>query len=238
MKNILIKNNQLVSTQNIQLKYSLKKHNKNVGVFLASTILKEQNQHIIDELCDIIKIVLWDWYNVYLFNFGNNENNNIENDIRINKKIYDNLKNYKNLFFIVNKIDIFEIPNLFELFDFNLCLRFHSHIFSVSNNIPFISFNITQKVDNLLNDLKYDYFLKIKKDENDLPLNFNIEEFKILYANFKKNIHKIKEYLINYNNNLNILNYSTVLYNLIFNPIKRISINSHWNDIYIENKIW
>ena len=97
LKDLLIKTKNLTNMETIQIKYNIRKTNKNVGVFLASTILKEQNKNIINELSEIIKIILNDNYEVYLFNFGSNENNNIENDIRINKKIFDNLKNHKNL---------------------------------------------------------------------------------------------------------------------------------------------
>jgi polysaccharide pyruvyl transferase WcaK-like protein len=60
--------------------------------------------------------------------------------------------------------------------DFGICSRFHSHIFSINNHIPFISLSCTRKVRELLkqNNMMELYCPLITN--NDIPLSFNMDE--------------------------------------------------------------
>ncbi len=82
--------------------------------------------------------------------------------------------------------EIFQGPTVKDTFlkmgrmTFNVCTRYHAHIFSVAHHVPFISLTCGRKCIEFMRDLRECLFL-LQKNEIDLPLGFRGQA---LYAFF------------------------------------------------------
>jgi hypothetical protein len=87
-----------------------------------------------------------------------NNNSNTENDIIINSLVYEQLNHSEreSIIFLDKPQSIF---HYLDNIDYAVCWRFHSHIFCIQYNIPFLSISNTPKVLNLLNENKLNYLI-------------------------------------------------------------------------------
>jgi len=160
---------------------------------------------------------------IYLIPFCINNLSYSENDDILNKQLFellseDNIKLIKlntitikesnNVFLCnIHKHDnyFFDILNLINSMDFMICGRFHSHIFSIICNKPFISLSCSRKCSELMNEYNLNDYL-YKMDTNDIliPNNFNHLDFYYWMNNINENelIEKISNLHSNINNKL------------------------------------
>jgi len=125
-------------------------HNKNYEI--------EYNT-IITNLCKFIEWAIDENYHIMLLPFNTNKDNSYENDMIINQDIIKNTSP-TNLEHITN-IDVtlseIELQNIMKYVDVSMCMRFHSVLFSIYNNVPFIPIYTTRKIHNLLLDIGWEY---------------------------------------------------------------------------------
>lgn len=83
-------------------------------------------------------------------------------------------------------------------FDVNVCMRFHSHIFSIIQQVPFVSLTLTRKVEMLVDELGLakDCAVKLEFNPNTLqPTNLNFLDFKCKFQYVVENSDAIRERL-------------------------------------------
>ena len=82
----------------------------------------------------------------------------------------------------------------------NICMRFHAHVFSIIQNIPFVSLSLTRKVRLLMNEtgLANDCGVVVKEDQKTLrAVDVPVEEFKQKFKNVVARRHEIADRLKN-----------------------------------------
>ena len=173
------------------------------------------------------------YYSLYYTNI-NKENENI---IFINQE-YNQAKNNKKIFHIINNIKINNLPTL-NIIDNKSKICLSMNIFNFTINTISISFNLNIK-DNNSNIIINNYEIKIKKNEEntkfDLTLNkeliinspSKITEY--IYIFFMK-IKKLKQFYIlnslyNNNNNNNNNNKNELLYQFKYQKNKKLNIEN------------
>ena len=75
----------------------------------------------------------------------------------------------------------------------NICMRFHAHVFSIIQNIPFVSLSLTRKVRLLMNEtgLANDCGVVVKEDQKTLrAVDVPVEEFKQKFKNVVAKNHR------------------------------------------------
>ena len=130
-------------------KFRKKDKKISVGFFLSQTV--KPSSEYIENLANVIRHWQFHNANIYLFTMCNNSDSATENDLLINTAVYDqlNLLERDNVFYIDKPSSIFDY---LSIIDYAICWRFHSHIFCIQYNIPFLSISTTPKVLNLLNE--------------------------------------------------------------------------------------
>jgi polysaccharide pyruvyl transferase WcaK-like protein len=169
---------------------------------------KEIYQTIIDEFCKVCKGVLEKGYVIYFIPFNtttnnasikdannasikdanentNNDDTNMENDIILHTEICNQLRTnltpnqLKNVVNIQFKLTAKEILQIYDYSYLSVPMRFHSTLFSIYKNLPFIPIYTTRKIHNVLLDIQYPeiYSYEMKTDNNDIPIEFNSDLF-------------------------------------------------------------
>lgn len=176
--------------------FSIKKENNivkkdRIGFFLSQTAIarmdKEEENEYINKFVSFIKFIIDKKYHIYLFAMCTN-NKNSEDDNFINSKIYSRLieddKKYIKVYTTNDKV-LKKIKKV----KISICWRYHAHVLSIINNIPFISLSNTPKVKDLLNvtDLND---LSCYDSCGETELN---DKFNYLIENEKKLKHKINK---------------------------------------------
>ena len=178
-----------------------------IGIFLSQTA---KDKEII--INNIIQLVNTYNHHFHLFTMCNGSIDN-ENDLIINKSIYDNVN--KNNIYLYSSID--DILNNINKIDLAICWRFHSHVLCIQYNIPFISLSDTPKVTNLINEYK---LCNLAYNTTNI-----IAGFKYLLTN--SNIIKLQLSEINKNIKNAITNFISVINNsLIIRNIPKFYINT------------
>ena len=77
---------------------------------------------------------------------------------------------------IFNEYNVKSIYKICGEMDFNICMRFHSHIFSTIHGVPFISLTCGRKCIEYMNEIKLNSIYKLKEDDYDLPYKFDPNE--------------------------------------------------------------
>lgn len=127
---------------------------KNIGVSLAQPVFFTQ-PHLLLQVTKVITKILEDNENIHmhLFSFNSHLSNPQECDIFLNENIITNLsptiKQRCSIVYNTAPCDVFR--KIGEM-DFNICMRYHSVVFSLINNVPFIALYRSSKVDTLLDD--------------------------------------------------------------------------------------
>jgi len=160
-----------------------------VGFFLSQTSvysLTKDNEYIyIKNITQFIRFLIKQNFYIYLFPMCTN-NKNSEDDNYINSKIYNYFTEYEKKYikiFISNNKILSKIKKI----KYAVCWRFHAHILSIINTIPFISLSNTPKVMDLL---KYNHLCDLHSNENELINKFNyIRKNESLIKNKLKNIY-------------------------------------------------
>lgn len=135
-----------IQKDNLHLNFSLIIKNKPiVSIFLAKPCI---NDIILSKLAIFLNNNI-NKYNFIAYPLNTNQDNLNENDYLQSlelKKMVPELEVYS------EKLDFDGITNLLNKSYFSICVRLHSHIFSIMTTTPFISLYSTRKVRNLLDD--------------------------------------------------------------------------------------
>jgi len=140
------------------------------------------------------------------FQFGYNP----YNDIKVNEDIIKFIQNKSNINNILEQINTTEkMLNLISNIDIIIGFRLHSLIFAILKNKPFLAISYDDKVENLLRDINWKYYIHDNKlNFNELILKFEklmkykietlyeLENIKINMTNKAKlNFHLMQKYL-------------------------------------------
>ena len=131
-------------------------------------------------------------HNVYFipFCYGN-----FDEDDRI---VINDIMNKMNM--KAKKFDSDNVKNIYEMcgkMDFNICTRFHSHIFSTIHHVPFISLTCGRKCIEYMKETQNDSIYLLRSDEDDLPYKFDPRELYNFFISKLDNYDKIHSHLKN-----------------------------------------
>jgi hypothetical protein len=103
-----------------------------------------------------------------------NKNNVQENDFLIIEDVLKFVKNTKSTEIFVANENNFVKETYFKIasMDFNICSRFHSHVFSMIHNVSFISLTCGRKCIEFMKDLP-ECLYRLKTNSIDLPIEFD-----------------------------------------------------------------
>jgi len=145
--------------------------------------------NVISKFCDwLIKN-----YNAEIFFIPFQFGFNPYNDIKVNKEIINFIQNKSNVFNILEIETTEKMLNIISKVDIIIGFRLHSLIFAILQNIPFLAIIYDDKVENLLRDINWKYYV------HDNKLNFNelILEFEELIKNKIEVLEKLENVKIN-----------------------------------------
>lgn len=154
---------------------------KTVGIILTRTYYHTQHLVLYQSFCDemglCITRLIQSGFHVVMIPFCTNERNKGENDYLILEDILKLLKCDK------GAVEIFH-PDPNDLvrqtywkvgqMSFNICTRFHSHIFSTIHGVPFVSLTCGRKCIEYMADFP-ELLFQLKANEMDLPIDFHGE---------------------------------------------------------------
>ncbi|KAJ3005202.1 UNVERIFIED_CONTAM: hypothetical protein HDU68_004708, partial [Siphonaria sp. JEL0065] len=144
-----------------------------LGVFLTRNIYRKNKNYplVVQKLAHALT-VLSERFVVNLIPFNTFTQNKNECDLYINRDVY-NAVDSERAFTLLEMREIFS-----EHLDFAITMRYHSHMYAITTNTPFVSMFTTSKVGNLLadsNTLEYSYRLPV--DSINLPIDFDVDRF-------------------------------------------------------------
>jgi hypothetical protein len=164
--------------------YYAKIDEKTVGVCLAQPMFANRNPDLVAQLCDAL--ARGPPGTVYhLFAFNSNDANDVECDFEINALVCDELnrRNQSNGPRAVARrdslLDPAEAAKLLGTMDALVCSRYHSVVLAAMLGKPFVALYCSQKVQNLLVDLrgtKTFEAIRLEVDERCLPCSIPVDE--------------------------------------------------------------
>ena len=158
-----------------------KKSSKIMCLFLSRHIYDKNYETeyttIITNLCKFIEWSIDQNYHIILLPFNTNQDNSYENDMLINQDIIKNTssENLEHITNIDKTLSEIELQNIMKYIDVSICMRFHSVLFSIYNNVPFIPIYTTRKIHNLLLDLGWGYSYQLPVNEKFIPIDLDEE---------------------------------------------------------------
>ena len=125
----------------------------NVGVCLTRPIVNSPNYlDVLQGFATCInQITKTNQFHIYLIPFDTNTKSNTNCDLFINNDLLNLLDDQH-----VTNVSTLTVPEMYSAFhclDINICMRFHSIMYSLICNVPFVPVFTTSKVQELLNDL-------------------------------------------------------------------------------------
>ena len=207
--------------KNKEQSYIHSKHpgSKRIGVFLARNIFGSHNQNEYNEIVSQITATIVSLaemrrvnsntlscvsimskkqkeceFEIYLIPFCT-DNKQSHDDRLVNRDVYDRVMtfgNFDNVHIVDEALPVEQIVPVFKSFFATICMRFHSHVFSLMTETPMISLYYTSKVHNLLSEIHLeDYACKMEVDSLDYPLH--VDHTKIM-AKFRLLFNKYNDY--------------------------------------------
>lgn len=168
-----------------------KEQSKIVGVFPARPLIS--SSHYNNVVINIAKTLdyLIDKYDikVKLIAFNTNKRKSWECDILMNQEIYSFMRNKGAVLEYDATLNIFEMEEAYRTIDYAICMRFHSHVFAIRHNVPFLSVHKTPKVEYLLQEIKYE---KLTIDMNDVKFDAS-KELKKKWEELMENTINIRD---------------------------------------------
>ncbi len=180
----------------------------NIGVFLAQPYINKNYptegaifiNNIVETLCQLYnkKFVGNKRIKFFLIPFGIDPNSETENDYIICNQVIDGCLYMgcdENFFTLVNiniHNNVHDTVNQMKIMDFNICSRYHAHVFSIINNTLFVSISTQKKCKNLMAEFNLnDYIVDILVNDENVPISFNtnlvIDIFENLFSNTNNN---------------------------------------------------
>lgn len=163
---------------------------KKCGVFLINNLIKFP--FVVSNLEKLLLLISNDYDLIfYRFNYSNNS----DDDQFINNLISRNLIDKYHVPIIVDNQQ-YTVDCMLESIsrlDFAICLRFHSHIFCMLNDVPFMSISSTKKTKSLMNYAKLsNYQYCIKLNGYGTPVGCNLDDMINIYYHSKNNLNFLK----------------------------------------------
>lgn len=206
---------------------------KNIGIFLSRTMYNSEDPEAYEDIVSGLTTFIQQiadtrkghacfrkrMYEVYLFSMNTGKNND-ESDLVLNQELFKRVDR-ENVNIVYDTITPDKVQDIFENLYISICTRYHSHIFSLINNIPILSIYTTRKVDNVIKNLNLQtYAVKMPIDTVKLyPIDFDPD---VAYQKFLKIQHNHKRYhnyLKSQNPNIDVL--ELTMSNVIHNKLKR-----------------
>lgn len=210
----------------------IKSNKMKIGIALCRTYYNSKYEYeyaeFIFQIVETIKLLLQNDYEIYLIPFGINDQNNYENDCILNEHIKSFFINNINVIDVskehyFNKNNyVYDIFHVVNSMDFMICSRFHSHIYSMICNVPFVSLSCSRKCKTLMTENNLlELYYQMKTNQIDIPVNINGKE---IYEFMMSKIiakEEIKNKINNIMTNINI---------------KMNEFEKYWQD-FIKNKL-
>ena len=181
---------------------------KKIGMCLIQTYYKvgyeTLYENFVTEIINFITLILRDGFIIHLIPFCINSKNSQENDLILMKRIKKHFPSDN----VVLEYDesTCTLHNYVERtyhkiaeMDFNICSRFHSHIFSMIHHVPFVSLTCGRKCIEFMNDIELTNNLyRLKTNDKDLPIDFSGAKFYKFVKEKLKNQVNIKKKLVHF----------------------------------------
>lgn len=167
--------------------------NINIGVALAQPVFY-QKPTLLHAIITVLTRILEDDCNVFLhfFNFNSHLANYTECDVFLNEQLISNLPKFAKQRYVTHyNSSPIEIYKTMGEMNFNICMRYHSVMFSLLNKVPFVALYKSRKVDMLLSDvhlLQHNY-----KIDNDIDADIFYSLLKIQIES-KNNVIELKDH--------------------------------------------
>ena len=208
-------------------KFHISAENFNIGVCLARPYYNCNNEstyyNLISNIATVLdclteknidgkKIKLW------LIPFGINKNNEKEHDRIINQHILNSCVNDNiSIVEIDNEDNVYDVFSVIGHMDYNICSRFHAHIFSLAHRIPFTSVVTTRKCIELVKNVGLESnLIKLEKNINDFPEILDVEK---TFARIYENIKNREESRVNIGKYMDLVNIDIKRFLKTFNYI-------------------
>jgi hypothetical protein len=155
-------------------------------------------QNIITTIYKFIETLIHQGYHIVLLPFNTNNINPNENDILINRDIYNLISNdlQKYITLIDSKLEPVDTNIIISLSYAVIAMRFHACLFAIHNNIPFLPLFTTRKINNLLLDISWNHGCKLEVNSKDLPINIDydtlLKQFELLVTNYTANLLQLQ----------------------------------------------
>ena len=211
-----------------------------IGLCLAQPafVNNPKKEELTDSIITVIDELLALNTSIYLISFNYNLHTYDECDFYLNYIIYSRIK-LKNISADVTLCqgnDFYNpifVKDFISTLDINICMRYHSVMFSLISNIPFVAIYTSRKIENVINDLNYQkYSYQLSVDNHDRPIEINSTKLINIIKNRIIDINPIPE-LPKFNNN--------IIKNIILkNKYKNVIVNNNniisYDDIKINCK--
>lgn len=154
----------------------------NVGVCLAQPLFynNPKKRALLDSVCSALKMFadsVQSQVNFTLLAFNSNQNNNQESDILINNQVARHMRKLRLNVVVAHHITSPTVMLSYfqKHVDIALCMRYHSVMFSLIANKPFVPLYVSQKVHNVLQDISYspEFACKLPFDAKYRPTNID-----------------------------------------------------------------
>ena len=178
---------------------------KRVGIFLTRPIYQSKHYNkIVQVLAESIdEIASTDEFEIYLIPFDTNDKCEINNDMLFNNDIYKLVKS-KRVTNVHRRFSVSEMFTVFKNLDISVNMRFHSIMYAIMADIPFVPLFTTKKIKQLLQDLEYPYSYKLPVDYNDLPVNIDKNLLLSTFFNVWNNQKECKRVISKYKSSVKL----------------------------------
>jgi hypothetical protein len=172
----------IVSVSRIKLQPQWQSDRPRLGVCLARTFFRTGNEtayiKFILALVGVFQILL-NHMDIYLIPFCTNRKKRHEDDNVINEHVLEFFRDDPRMIdtssWVKESDDMFHTYTILSKMDFLFCSRFHSHIFAICLEKPFISFSQNRKVKNVMNEFHLKDLIYSFKNIEGLPINLDVE---------------------------------------------------------------
>lgn len=180
LKNLVVPEIPQIITEN---KLQNKLQNKlSVAITMNQHVAKNNPDYsfFMKSFCKVVTELISQGYHIVLIPFNTNSRNADENDLLIHNDLVNRItqSETENVttenFTIITSSDPLQIFNLYRTFNFSfaITMRYHSCLFALHNNVPFLPIFTTRKIQNLMTDISKKSFYKLPTI-NDLPGYFD-----------------------------------------------------------------
>jgi hypothetical protein len=161
----------------------------NIGVYLARTYYHKDYEaeyfNFISDLADLLErtaslTVSGKPVKLHFIPLGVNKSNTKENDYLINSHV-SKLINRDVVLHVIKKDNVYDVFSLMQTMNYNICSRFHSHIFSLVHRTPFTSISSTRKCSELMYNFKLESnLIEPNKNKLLLPVSLDSNAFEVV----------------------------------------------------------